>query len=1528
MPRTILLPQDSPILRDPSTRLLNLYPSGAALVLTDAPVPEAGEPAELDASSGLRLPFDSGPEAEAARPHLGTKLATKAGRLISAYVEFIGPPDPRWLAGLREHRVTPVAYQPENSYLCYGPAAAFRKALQQVRTTTGERAIRSVTELTPDLKRRALNLGEAGESVVIVVIGTLESRDAILAQLKAVPGVEILKGAGNDVLDGGRLRIRARTHEEGQAALLRLPLVLAVEPFRVPVDEDEIAGLILAGLYDANNRPAGSYLRWLQDHGLNGQGTTIGIVDGGIDVSHPAFAGRARDLTGGQKDWHATMVAGHAAGNYLDETDTNRFVYGLGTAPGAALLSQDKMQPTTMLCRQTAVEAGAEGAIQNNSWGKETCNPMDYGSDEALFDALVRNADPQGPQPLPLTVCFSSGNSGSLGLTRPKAAKNVIVTGNSENFRPDVGGEGSDDIREVYSGAHGSSHGNCGDGRIRPHVVAPGEWTASANFDCHPGEDEYISPRLTWGGGSSGASPKTAGACALLTQWWRRNNGGRSPSPAMLRALIVNGAEPMATGGPIPNNRQGWGRLNVQNILNPSVSRILVDQTIFLSHPTEVREWRIRAADPTRPVRITLAWTDPPGAIGSGGSPNLSPLTNRLVLRTEIGSEVFRGVQDRFRGGFSASDTTLAKAGEKPVFAEGSDNLQNIFLAPATVTGPMRVTVTALHVTMDCLTGAPDSPRQDFALVISNGQFDTAASSSDVVVAVDGMANEPPPLVDGKEFWSDAPDNDDHGLLHGAVASGTAAAPVYDADTDAVASPDSMADPTASSWGYDPWWADEEAPTSDAETNTCIPAAAPIDHAEFARKLDAGLNLLAATDHRPLTASLSEVGDAPPRSTTAVDLSEAVAKLNARFEVGPGGSDACLLSAVLVVGAGTRVTIADIAGLRALASAGKLFLVSASPEILAFLAQRIGKEVGIQYRLAREPRELPDLVLDTLAEAAGLQPIVMAAAPEASSPAGIVRTYRFGVAVADRTVFLQLHVPQATPQEVRLIRPGVPDLVWTLDGNVTTTNAGLSLVYENGLLWFCQAEADRMAGTWSLQVTAGGSGALAGSVRGWALGGPGIAVSEGVIVAGEAGRQDERQLVRISADPGISLLQASFAAPRTAGHAGVPAGEAAREVMVRVRPSRLDRQAQPAAADQQRAMPVAVLGRMVLVPRSPIGATVLDLPIEVLGTDSQGNHFARRVHMNLVRLRPWSEWRTEVVAAARKAVYVRGRIREMSLRNGVVVSLLLSRGSREWKVQVASPTLGKLLAELDDTELRDRSFEFCVRGRELRSIFRPLRMNAVSLLPDDRGIEEAVRETAVPRAEADTTDYPGATRFVPAASFGPGGPDRTIRRVIIHITDGGPSIEGPISWFQNPVSGVSAHYIVGQNGEIVQLVRDRDIAWHAHSANADSIGVEHCARAPGARGLSDLGMMPTPLQYAASATLVAWLCGQYGIPMDREHILGHAEADPRTSHRGCPNAVWDWDHYMEMLTTGMSRPPESETIPRRKQQHPGSLVHV
>lgn len=189
-------------------------------------------------------------------------------------------------------------------------------------------------------------------------------------------------------------------------------------------------------------------------------------------------------------------------------------------------------------------------------------------------------------------------------------------------------------------------------------------------------------------------------------------------------------------------------------------------------------------------------------------------------------------------------------------------------------------------------------------------------------------------------------------------------------------------------------------------------------------------------------------------------------------------------------------------------------------------------------------------------------------------------------------------------------------------------------------------------------------------------------------------------------------------------------------------------------------------------------------------------------------------------------------------------------------------------------------------------------------IPDDVATAQALARGA--RAlSTPAPEYPQANRFVAAHSgnFRATSGARTIERIVIHITDGGANINGTIGWFQNPAAQVSAHYVIGQDGEIVQMVRANDVAWHARSANGTSIGIEHVANT---RGLN-----PTPAQMCASAALVTWLCDQFGIAVDRSHILGHSEADPRTTHTGCPNAVWDWDYYMGMITSRTCYEPDA-----------------
>jgi len=135
--------------------------------------------------------------------------------------------------------------------------------------------------------------------------------------------------------------------------------------------------------------------------------------------------------------------------------------------------------------------------------------------------------------------------------------------------------------------------------------------------------------------------------------------------------------------------------------------------------------------------------------------------------------------------------------------------------------------------------------------------------------------------------------------------------------------------------------------------------------------------------------------------------------------------------------------------------------------------------------------------------------------------------------------------------------------------------------------------------------------------------------------------------------------------------------------------------------------------------------------------------------------------------------------------------------------------------------------------------------------------------------------------------------------IVIHCTDGHPRAQPVAEMWQQPKHGSSAHFVIDQDGTVIQCVALSDVAWHAHVVNAASVGIEHCARTPHELGPTDPGLPPSDAQYAASAKLIAWLCRRAGLEPSRDVIQGHAEIDPSTTHLDCPTGCgWDWVRYM------------------------------
>ncbi|MBQ0828035.1 N-acetylmuramoyl-L-alanine amidase [Streptomyces tagetis] len=144
--------------------------------------------------------------------------------------------------------------------------------------------------------------------------------------------------------------------------------------------------------------------------------------------------------------------------------------------------------------------------------------------------------------------------------------------------------------------------------------------------------------------------------------------------------------------------------------------------------------------------------------------------------------------------------------------------------------------------------------------------------------------------------------------------------------------------------------------------------------------------------------------------------------------------------------------------------------------------------------------------------------------------------------------------------------------------------------------------------------------------------------------------------------------------------------------------------------------------------------------------------------------------------------------------------------------------------------------------------------------------------------------------------------DYRIDMVIVHVTQG--SFKSAVRAFQDPSHQAAAHYIVGQDGRVTQMIRELDVAFHAgnRAYNERSVGIEH-------EGFVDRPQDFTDAMYTASARLTAGICARYGIPVDREHVIGHVEV-PGTDHTD-PGPHWDWDRYMELVRRAATSAPST-----------------
>jgi len=495
--------------------------------------------------------------------------------------------------------------------------------------------------------------------------------------------------------------------------------------------EDEASDQILAGNLSGSTVPPG-YEQWLEDRGIDGEGVRVSVVDSGVDAVHPDLAGRVVEAsdrsvspTGEPVDTlgHGTHVAGIVAGAGMGvdgtplerQADDDGRLWGLGVAPGAEVVDQNALSTTASfaLCGTqfwppppegwepiTSEALSFEAVGWNASWHTCEGTGTGYTLSTSVLDALVRDGDSQAEGAQPFSLVFSAGNSGAGNgtdsrLTVPHEGKNIITVASSNNVR----------AGNPNSVSSFSSRGFAVDGRVKPDVAAPGGSIVStrslpASAVCNTAPTTESQVLYATCSGTSMAAPHVTGSLALVTQWWREA-AGVDPSPAFVKAVLINSTTDM---GPrdIPNRDEGWGRVNLGAAFTDD-PRVLMDQDLVLTNPDEAASWSVIPADPTKPLRATVVWTDPAGAPGADPA-----LVNDLDLEV-VAPDGTTFLGNRFEEGRSVS------GGE----ANRIDNVENV-LIDAAGSGTYTVTVRAFNLPGDGVPFGGDETDQDFALVISN----------------------------------------------------------------------------------------------------------------------------------------------------------------------------------------------------------------------------------------------------------------------------------------------------------------------------------------------------------------------------------------------------------------------------------------------------------------------------------------------------------------------------------------------------------------------------------------------------------------------------------------------------------------------------------------------------------------------------------------------------------------------------------------------------------------------------------------
>ena len=316
---------------------------------------------------------------------------------------------------------------------------------------------------------------------------------------------------------------------------------------------------------------------------------------------------------------------------------------------------------------------------------------------------------------------FAAGNEGSGGTTYatldtgPQISKNITTIGNIWDVERDASGNFTGGGTIFGS----SSLGPAFDGRIKPDLCGNGALVKSTTISGSASMS-----------GTSMATPNVAGSTALLVDYYGIRFPGHFLRSSTLRALLINTADDLGTAG--PDYTYGWGVANVKKAAEivkryatTPASRVVVEDAIASGNSyTATYHY-----DGSGPIRVTLAWIDPPGTGQFASGANHTPaLVNNLNLRVvgPNGTTNYPFVMPFVTGqGATPAFSTSLYSAAATTGTNTTDNIEQVSIA-----SPAAGDYT-LQVTIGNAGGTLANGSQKFSIAVS-GMAQTAAVASAV----------------------------------------------------------------------------------------------------------------------------------------------------------------------------------------------------------------------------------------------------------------------------------------------------------------------------------------------------------------------------------------------------------------------------------------------------------------------------------------------------------------------------------------------------------------------------------------------------------------------------------------------------------------------------------------------------------------------------------------------------------------------------------------------------------------------------